>query len=43
LVITLAVDTFKHIRAQFGFEVRRVYLKVCLATPGEMMMVFNLV
>ena len=45
-MITLAVDTFKCIRAQFtllGFEARRVHLKVCLATPGEMTIVFNLV
>jgi len=46
LVITLAVDTFKCIRAQFtlfGFEARRVRLRVCLAIPGEMTIVFNLV
>ena len=35
-----------NMRAQFfllGFEVRSVHLKVCLATPGEMTIVFNLV
>jgi len=45
-VIALAVDTFKCIRAQFtllGFEARRVHLKVCLVTLGEMTIVFNLV
>jgi len=46
LVIALTVDTFKCIRAWFAlldFEIKRVHLKVCLATPGEMTIVFNLI
>jgi len=44
-VIALVVDIFKYIRAQFvlfGFKTKRIHLKVCLVTPGKMIMVFNL-
>ena len=45
LVVTLAVDTFERVEAWFtlfGFKMGKIGLEVCLATPGEMVMVFNL-
>jgi len=44
LVVALAVDTLEQVRAQFtlfGFKVREVNLKVCLATLGKMVVIFN--
>jgi len=45
-VVTLAVDTFERMWAQFtqfSFEVRRVNFEVGLATPGKVVIMFNLV
>ena len=45
LVVTLAVDTFEKVEAWFalfGFEIERIDLEVCLATPDEMAAVFDL-
>ena len=46
LVVALVVDTLEQVRAQFvlfGFKAgeRGVNLKVCLATPGKMAVMFN--
>jgi len=44
-VVTLVVDIFERIGALFalfGFEIGRVGLEVCLATLGEMAVVFDL-
>jgi len=44
-VVTLAVDTFERMWAQFtqfSFKVGRVNLEVSLATPGEVAMMFDL-
>jgi len=46
LMIILAVDTFERVGAWFvlfGFETERVDLEVCLAIPGEIVVVFDLV
>ena len=46
LVITLVVDTFECMRAQFtlfGFKMQRIDLEICLITLGKMVMMFDFV
>ena len=46
MVITLAVDTFEQMETWFilfGFKTVRVYLEICLATLGKVVMIFDLV
>jgi len=46
LVVTLAVNIFERMRAWFvlfSFKVERVNLEISLATPGEVVVMFNFV
>jgi len=46
LVIIFTVKAFKHMKVWFtlfSFKMQRVYLKVHLATPGKMAVVFEFV
>jgi len=45
-VVTLVIDIFERMQAQFAqfsFEMERVNLEVGLATPGKVVMMFDLV
>ena len=44
-MVTLAIDIFEQMGTQFalfGFKTGRVYLEICLAIPGKVAVMFNL-
>ena len=46
MVVTLVVDIFEQMETWFilfGFKTVRVYLEICLATLGKVVMMFDLV